>query len=191
MGYEYSSFFCSKLNLPLPQQSAEIQIVHSWRSIKSQQQSSCLPSKSLIVPSFTPTKSPNSSIFVDETRKSSVNHCETTIFRCFNSRYLTARHEKIHHAIKFGKPGKPSISMGRGLTMAMLKNQRVYIYIYMVGRLWWMIFLGRLWWMIQKWISKIIHHNLPKIIPNNFHVLGRWLKSIWRLWWMIFFSTRG
>ena len=105
--------------------------------------------------------------------------------------YLTVRHGKIHHAIKFGKPGKPSISMGHGLTMAMLKNQRVYIYIYMVGRLWWMIFLGRLWWMIQKWISKIIHHNLPKIIPNNFHVLGRWLRSIWRLWWMIFFSTRG
>ena len=132
--------FCSKLNLPLPQQSAEIQIVHSWRSIKSQQQSSCLPSKSLIVPSFTPTKSPNSSIFVDETRKSSVNHCETTIFRCFNSRYLTARHEKIHHAIKFGKPGKPSISMGHGLTMAMLKNQRVYIYI------WWEDYDGWSFW---------------------------------------------
>ena len=44
--------------------------------------------------------------------------------------YLTVRHGKIHHAIKFGKPGKPSISMGHGLTMAMLKNQRVYIYIY-------------------------------------------------------------
>jgi hypothetical protein len=44
--------------------------------------------------------------------------------------YLTVRHGKIHHAIKFGKPGKPSISMGHGLTMAMLKNQRVYIYIW-------------------------------------------------------------
>ena len=55
--------------------------------------------------------------------------------------YLTVRHGKIHHAIKFGKPGKPSISMGHGLTMAMLKNKRVYIYmyiyIYIYIYIWW------------------------------------------------------
>ena len=56
--------------------------------------------------------------------------------------YLTVRHGKIHHAIKFGKPGKPSISMGHGLTMAMLKNQRVYIYIY----IWWEDYDGWSFW---------------------------------------------
>jgi hypothetical protein len=41
---------------------------------------------------------------------------------------LPVRHGKIHHAIKNGKPGKPSISMGHGFHSKLLNNQTIPVF---------------------------------------------------------------